>query len=86
MARRAASAAAVTRFRPQPVRVVVGLVVQAGGQGDAGQRGRHETRLRAGDGRAPFVVDGKGVIRRQYIGPLNASNITGVLRELEQVR
>ena len=33
-----------------------------------------------------FVVDGKGVIRRQYIGPLNASNIAGVLRELEQVR
>ena len=33
-----------------------------------------------------FVVDGKGVIRRQYIGPLNASNIPGVLRELEQLR
>ena len=33
-----------------------------------------------------FVVDGKGVIRRQYIGPLNASNIASVLRELEQVR
>jgi cytochrome c biogenesis protein CcmG, thiol:disulfide interchange protein DsbE len=33
-----------------------------------------------------FVVDGKGIIRRQYIGPLNASNIPGVLRELEQVR
>jgi cytochrome c biogenesis protein CcmG, thiol:disulfide interchange protein DsbE len=33
-----------------------------------------------------FVVDGKGIIRRQYIGPLNASNVPGVLRELEQVR
>lgn len=33
-----------------------------------------------------FLVDGKGVIRRQYIGPLNASNIPGVLRELEQLR
>jgi cytochrome c biogenesis protein CcmG, thiol:disulfide interchange protein DsbE len=33
-----------------------------------------------------FAVDGKGIIRRQYIGPLNASNIPGVLRELEQVR
>ena len=33
-----------------------------------------------------FVVDGKGVIRRQYIGALNASNIPGVLRELEQMR
>jgi cytochrome c biogenesis protein CcmG/thiol:disulfide interchange protein DsbE len=33
-----------------------------------------------------FLVDAKGVIRRQYIGPLNASNIPGVLRELEQAR
>jgi cytochrome c biogenesis protein CcmG/thiol:disulfide interchange protein DsbE len=33
-----------------------------------------------------FVVDGHGVIRRQYIGPLSNSNIPGVLRELEQVR
>jgi cytochrome c biogenesis protein CcmG/thiol:disulfide interchange protein DsbE len=33
-----------------------------------------------------FIIDGKGVIRRQYIGPLNASNIPGVLRELEQAK
>jgi cytochrome c biogenesis protein CcmG/thiol:disulfide interchange protein DsbE len=33
-----------------------------------------------------FLIDGKGVIRRQYIGPLNASNIPGVLRELERAR
>jgi len=33
-----------------------------------------------------FVVDGKGIIRRQYIGPLNAANIPGVLRELEEAR
>jgi cytochrome c biogenesis protein CcmG, thiol:disulfide interchange protein DsbE len=33
-----------------------------------------------------FVIDGKGVIRRQYIGPLKPSNIAGVLSELEQVR
>lgn len=33
-----------------------------------------------------FMIDGKGVIRRQYIGPLNASNIPGVLSELEQLR
>jgi cytochrome c biogenesis protein CcmG/thiol:disulfide interchange protein DsbE len=33
-----------------------------------------------------FVIDGKGVVRRQYIGPLSAANIPGVLRELEQVR
>jgi cytochrome c biogenesis protein CcmG/thiol:disulfide interchange protein DsbE len=33
-----------------------------------------------------FIVDGNGVLRRQYIGPLNTSNIAGVLRELEQAR
>lgn len=33
-----------------------------------------------------FVVDGKGVIRRQYIGPLNASNIPGVLQQLGETR
>ena len=33
-----------------------------------------------------FVVDGRGVIRRQYIGPLTAANVPVVLRELEQLR
>ena len=33
-----------------------------------------------------FVVDGRGVIRRQYIGALKPSNIAGVLRDLEQLR
>lgn len=33
-----------------------------------------------------FVIDGHGVIRRQYIGPLSAANVPGVLAELEAVR
>jgi Peroxiredoxin len=33
-----------------------------------------------------FVIDGHGVIRRQYIGPLTKGNVDGVLRELEEVR
>jgi cytochrome c biogenesis protein CcmG, thiol:disulfide interchange protein DsbE len=33
-----------------------------------------------------FVVDGRGVIRHQYIGPLTASNIPGVLRQLAEVK
>ena len=33
-----------------------------------------------------FLIDGKGVIRRQYIGALTASNIPGVLHELEKAR
>lgn len=47
-----------------------------------------EAQIALGSSGVPetFVIDGKGVIHRQYIGPLNASNIPGVLRELEQAR
>jgi cytochrome c biogenesis protein CcmG/thiol:disulfide interchange protein DsbE len=30
-----------------------------------------------------FVVDGRGIIRHQYVGPLSASNIPGVLTQLK---
>ena len=33
-----------------------------------------------------FVVDGKGVIRHQYIGPLTAANIPGVIEQLRALR
>lgn len=33
-----------------------------------------------------FVVDGKGVIRHQYIGALTPANIPGVIQELKDVR
>jgi cytochrome c biogenesis protein CcmG/thiol:disulfide interchange protein DsbE len=33
-----------------------------------------------------FVIDGRGVIRRQYIGPLTAANIPGVLEQLAEAR
>jgi cytochrome c biogenesis protein CcmG/thiol:disulfide interchange protein DsbE len=33
-----------------------------------------------------FVVDGRGVIRHQYIGPLTAANLPGVLQQLKDVR
>jgi len=33
-----------------------------------------------------FVVDGRGVIRHQYIGPLTAANVPGVLQQLKDVR
>ena len=47
-----------------------------------------EVQIALGSSGVPetFVVDGRGIIRRQYIGPLNESNIPGVLRELEQAR
>ena len=33
-----------------------------------------------------FVVDGKGVIRHQYIGPLTTANVPGVLKQLDELR
>ncbi len=33
-----------------------------------------------------FVIDGRGVIRRQYIGPLTTANIPGVLEQLAEAR
>jgi cytochrome c biogenesis protein CcmG/thiol:disulfide interchange protein DsbE len=33
-----------------------------------------------------FVIDSRGVIRHQYIGPLNAANIPGVLDQLKEAR
>lgn len=53
-----------------------------------GADARSEVQIALGSSGVPetFVIDGKGVIRRQYIGPLNASNIPGVLRELEELR
>jgi cytochrome c biogenesis protein CcmG/thiol:disulfide interchange protein DsbE len=33
-----------------------------------------------------FVVDGKGVIRHQYVGPLTAANVPGVLQQLAAAR
>jgi len=47
-----------------------------------------EVQIALGSAGVPetFVIDGKGVIRRQYIGPLSTANIPGVVRELEQLR
>lgn len=33
-----------------------------------------------------FVIDGKGVIRHQYIGPISAANVPEVLKQLEESR
>ena len=33
-----------------------------------------------------FVIDGHGVIRRQYIGPLTAANVPGIVDELRSLR
>lgn len=33
-----------------------------------------------------FVIDGRGMIRHQYIGPLSRANITGVMDQLKDLR
>ena len=33
-----------------------------------------------------FVVDGKGVIRRQYVGPIGPSDVPEIIAELEELR
>jgi len=33
-----------------------------------------------------FVIDGRGVMRHQYVGALTAANIPGVLRQMEEAR
>ena len=49
---------------------------------------RSEAQIALGSSGVPetFIIDGRGVIRRQYIGPLDAANIPGVIQELEQLR
>lgn len=33
-----------------------------------------------------FVIDGKGIIRYQHIGPINSNEVADILRELERAR
>ena len=60
--------------------------------GDAYQRigadPQSEAQMALGSSGVPetFVVDGRGTIRRQYIGPLSAANVDGILKELEEAR
>lgn len=54
----------------------IGSDAQSNVQIDLGSSGVPET----------FVVDGHGVIRRQYIGPLSAANIPEVLHQLAEVK
>ena len=47
-----------------------------------------QTQISLGSSGVPetFVVDGRGVIRHQYIGGLTQANIPGVLQQLREVR
>jgi cytochrome c biogenesis protein CcmG/thiol:disulfide interchange protein DsbE len=49
---------------------------------------RSEAQIALGSSGVPetFVVDAHGTIRRQYIGPLTAANIPGIIQELDQLR
>ena len=47
-----------------------------------------EVQIALGSSGVPetFVIDGKGIIRHQYIGPLTSANIPGVLQQLERLQ
>ena len=47
-----------------------------------------EVQIALGSSGVPetFVIDGKGAIRHQYIGPLTSANIPEVLQQLEQLQ
>ena len=49
---------------------------------------RSITQISLGSSGVPetFIVDGKGVIRRQYIGPLTEANIPLVLEQIKEAR
>jgi cytochrome c biogenesis protein CcmG/thiol:disulfide interchange protein DsbE len=47
-----------------------------------------EVQIALGSSGVPetFVVDARGIIRHQYVGPLTAANIPGVLQQLAEAR
>ena len=49
---------------------------------------RSNAQMNIGSSGVPetFVIDGRGVIRRQYIGPLTAANIQRVMEQLKEAR
>jgi cytochrome c biogenesis protein CcmG, thiol:disulfide interchange protein DsbE len=49
---------------------------------------RSNAQMNIGSSGVPetFVIDGRGVIRRQYIGPLTTANIQGVMEQLNEAR
>lgn len=53
-----------------------------------GSDSRSNVQMDLGSSGVPetFVVDGRGVIRRQYIGPLNRASIPELLRQLAELK
>ena len=47
-----------------------------------------EAQIALGSSGVPetYVIDGQGVIRHQYIGPLTAANVPGVIKQLDALR
>jgi len=56
--------------------------------GRIGNDPRSNVQIDLGSSGVPetFVVDGQGIVRRQYIGPLSQSNIPGVMQQLAELR
>ena len=49
---------------------------------------RSNTQISLGSSGVPetFVIDGRGTIRHQYVGPLTEANIPGVLEQLAALK
>lgn len=49
---------------------------------------RSEAQIALGSSGVPetFVIDGRGVLKRQYIGPLTEANVAQVIAQLEELR
>lgn len=56
--------------------------------GRIGSDPRSNVQMALGSSGVPetFIVDGKGVIRRQYIGPLSRSSIPALMQQLAELR
>jgi len=53
-----------------------------------GADARSSVQISLGSSGVPetFVIDGRGVMRHQYLGPLTQANIPGVLQQLDEAR
>lgn len=74
--------------RDTPDAVSAFLAAHGDPYGRIGSDPRSEAQIALGSSGVPetFVVDGSGIIRRQYIGALTPANVPGVLRELEELK
>ena len=78
--------AIAVRDRPEAIQAFLGEHGDPYGRLGADPRSNAQMALGSSGVPETFVVDGRGVIRHQYIGPLTAANVPGVLQQLKALR